>query len=147
VVFSDPCYLNPTRMVPSSPFHLSIFVNDIESSRAFYGKLLGCFEANTQHDYADFAFFGNQLSVHASPERVRSAAKFGLDGNHFGAVLESEEFDALVVKLRAAGTPFLTEPVIERVGSPKERRRMVFTDPSGNAIEVKTYVDEARIFG
>ncbi len=141
------CYLVRTMNVWSAPFHLSIFVSDLESTRAFYAGVLGCFEGHSAPGYADFAFFGNQLSCHVAPEQVRSAAKFGLDGNHFGVVLSAQDFDALIPKLRDASVTFLTEPRSERTGSEEERRRFVISDPSGNAIEVKTYAHDARIFG
>jgi extradiol dioxygenase family protein len=35
---------------------------------------------------------------------------------------------------------------LEGEGSPQERRKMVFLDPSGNAIEIKSYRDESRLF-
>lgn len=134
-----------TQLV-SFPFHLSFFVTDMAATRAFYVGVLGCPERNLNPSNVDFYFYGNQLTCHVVPERVRAAAEVGFDGNHFGAIVTSEEFEELEAKLRAAGVTFLAEPETQRRGTPRERRRMVFVDPSGNAIEMKGYADVSKAF-
>ncbi|SVB48330.1 uncharacterized protein METZ01_LOCUS201184, partial [marine metagenome] len=47
-----------------SIFHLAYTVLDLESSRKFYGDLLGCQEGRSTESWVDFDFFGNQLSLH-----------------------------------------------------------------------------------
>jgi len=47
-----------------SVFHLAYTVNDLESTRKFYGDLLGCLEGRSSDTWIDFNFFGNQLSLH-----------------------------------------------------------------------------------
>jgi uncharacterized protein len=130
----------------SFPFHLSFFVTDMDATRAFYVGVLGCAERNLNPSNVDFYFYGNQLTCHVAPESVRAAAKVGFDGNHFGAIVTSQEFEKLEAKLRSAGVTFLAEPETQRRGTPRERRRMVFIDPSGNAIEMKGYVDLSKAF-
>jgi uncharacterized protein len=132
--------------ISSLPFHLSFFVADMDATRAFYGGVLGCAERNLNPSNVDFYFYGNQLTCHVAPERVRAAAEVGFDGNHFGAIITSEQFDELEAKLRSAGVTFLAEPETQRRGTPGERRRMVFTDPSGNPIEMKGYADIRNAF-
>lgn len=129
------------------PFHLSFCVSDLGSTRAFYSGVLGCQEGKSTPTYVDFAFYGNQLTCHLAPDLVRPAAKIGLAGNHFGAILSPQEFAKLVAALKAHSVPFLTEPETQHEGTPHERRKMIFTDPSGNAIEIKSYLDPSNTFG
>lgn len=127
-------------------FHLSFCVNDLASTRAFYGELLRCAEGKATVGAVDFAFWGHQLTCHVAPERVRAAAQFGLDGNHFGAIVPEEDFRQTASRLMAAGVHFFTAPTEQHAGTPKHRWKMVFADPSGNAIELKAYKNDSLIF-
>lgn len=130
----------------TAPFHLSFAVSNLADTRAFYSGVLGCRAGKSTPTYVDFAFFGNQITCHLSPQQVRAAAQFGLDGNHFGAIVTPPEFLRLKEQLRSAGVAFMQEPATQYAGTPQERRKMIFTDPSGNAIEMKCYVEPASIF-
>jgi len=123
----------------SAPFHLSFCVADFAQTRAFYVGVLGCPEGHSTLTYVDFFFYGNQLTCHVAPERVRPVSKAGLDGNHFGVILAPQAFDSLAAKLQAAEISFLVAPETQHAGEPGERRKMIFADPSGNAIEIKSY--------
>jgi extradiol dioxygenase family protein len=65
---------------------------------------------------------------------------------HFGLILGWEEWHALAERLRAAGVAFEIEPHIRFKGLPGEQATMFFRDPSGNALEFKSFQDEAQIF-
>ncbi len=130
----------------TAPFHLSFPVTDLSHARGFYSGVLGCKEGKSTSAYVNFAFFGSQITCHLSPDRVRPAAQFGLDGNHFGAIITTDEFVRLEERLRSAGVVFLKAPETQNAGTERERRKMIFADPSGNAIEMKCYVDQASIF-
>ena len=127
-------------------FHLSICVADLEATRGFYGGLLGCAQGRTFAHAIDFSFFGHQLTCHLDPARVRRADAHTMAGNHFGAILPVAEFHRLTTRLREAGVPFLVQPEAEREGTADERWKMIVTDPSGNAVELKCYRDEGQIF-
>ena len=47
-----------------SLFHLSFHVRDLDSTRRFYGGVLGCTEGRSAATWVDFNFFGHQLSLH-----------------------------------------------------------------------------------
>ncbi|MDP7107292.1 MAG: VOC family protein [Roseibacillus sp.] len=139
-----------------APFHLAIPVDDLSSSRKFYGEFLGCSEGRSAERWVDFNFFGHQMVCHVQ-EKVESgndriAGSNPVDGHavpvpHFGVVLELESWKALVVKLRAAGIEFVIEPYIRFEGEPGEQATMFFLDPSGNALEFKAFRDiEAELF-
>jgi extradiol dioxygenase family protein len=128
------------------PFHLSICVADLAATRAFYEGLLSCHRGRTSPHAIDFSFFGHQLTCHLDPAGVRKAEPTTLNGNHFGVILAPDEFHRLAALLREANVPFLTPAHVEREGTPGERWGMVVADPSGNAVELKAYRDEAEIF-
>ncbi len=131
----------------TAPFHLSFSVSNLVDTRAFYVGVLGCKEGKATPTHVDFAFFGNQITCHLSPHQVRPAAQFGLDGNHFGVIVTTPEFVQLEARVRSAGVSFMQEPATQHAGTPQERRKMIFTDPSGNAIEIKCYANPSSIFG
>jgi uncharacterized protein len=127
-------------------FHLSLCVSDLAATRAFYGAVLGCREGAVHSNAVDFAFYGHQLTCHLDPVHVRQADADSLDGNHFGAIVALDEFHRLAARLEEAGARFIVPPQAQRQGTPGERWKMIVADPSGNAVELKCYRDEAQIF-
>ncbi len=65
---------------------------------------------------------------------------------HFGLLLDWDAFDPLAENLRAAGVPFIIEPYLRFAGQPGEQKTMFVRDPSGNALEFKSFRDEKMIF-
>jgi uncharacterized protein len=133
-----------------TPFHLAIRVRDLASAREFYGGLLGCQEGRSAEDWVDFDFFGHQLVCHAVAGGTPAAAGSNpVDGHdvpvpHFGMVLEMPEWERLAERLAKAGTRFVIEPHVRFRGQPGEQATMFLTDPSGNALEFKSFRDIAR---
>lgn len=133
------------------PFHYSFLVRDLESTRRFYGELLGCVEGRSTASWVDFDFFGNQISAHVS-ERLTPVENLGKVDNitvpmpHFGAVLEWQTFQRVAERLRTAGVAFVIEPYVRFEGAPGEQATMFLFDPSGNALEFKAFRDEAQLF-
>ena len=132
-----------------TPFHLAIPVRDLAAARAFYGELLGCPEGRSTRDWVDFDFFGHQLVCHAvaeaGPDRPahNPVDSHDVPVPHFGMVLEMKDWDALATRLKAAGVAFVIEPTIRFKGGPGEQATMFLTDPSGNALEFKSFRDIA----
>jgi len=52
----------------------------------------------------------------------------------------------LAAKLKQAGIEFIIEPHIRFRGEPGEQATMFFLDPSGNALEFKSFADMDYIF-
>ena len=135
-------------MMPT-PFHLAIRVHDLASARAFYGGLLACPEGRSSSDWVDFDFFGHQLVCHVvATARSDAAAHNPVDGHdvpvpHFGMVLEMPDWEALASRLKDAGAAFVIEPHVRFKGQPGEQATMFLTDPSGNALEFKSFRDIA----
>ena len=65
---------------------------------------------------------------------------------HFGAILPMDDWHALADKLTKAGTKFIIEPYVRFKGEPGEQATMFFLDPSGNALEFKSFADMGQVF-
>lgn len=134
-----------------TPFHLAFPVADLEATKTFYGELLGCEMGRFTDKWVDFNFFGHQLSAHLKPEELSNAKTNEVDAKsvpvrHFGAVLPWEQWHILADKLKEVGTDFIIEPYIRFKGEVGEQATMFFLDPSGNALEFKSFQDPSQIF-
>jgi extradiol dioxygenase family protein len=132
-----------------TPFHLAIPVRDLASSREFYGRLLGCPEGRCSEDWVDFDFFGHQLVCHvAAPSGSAPRHSNPVDGHdvpvpHFGMVLEMADWESLAARLQNAAVRFVIEPHVRFRGQTGEQSTMFLLDPSGNALEFKSFRDIA----
>jgi uncharacterized protein len=138
-------------MTSLTPFHLAFPVHDLAAARAFYGELLGCREGRAAETWVDFDFFGHQISAHLNHDEARRAAPNTVDGDpvpvrHFGLVLQWEAWHELRDRLAAAGTKFAIGPRIRFQGEIGEQATFFVVDPSGNALEFKSFKDPARVF-
>ena len=136
---------------PIRPFHLAFPVDCLAAARAFYGEVLGCEEGRSSDRWIDFNLFGHQIVAHLAPVSAGEKHCNPVDGHdvpvpHFGVVLERADWDALAERLRAAGTVFGIEPHVRFAGQVGEQATMFFRDPSGNALEFKSFADDAMIF-
>ncbi len=132
-----------------APFHLAIAVHDLAAARRFYVDLLGCGVGREDARWIDFDLFGHQLTVHLLPTGGDGGAN-PVDGDavpipHFGVVLPWAEWQALAERLRGA-VEFVIEPRIRFAGQVGEQATMFLRDPSGNALEFKSFADPARLF-
>jgi len=139
--------------MPSSlpPFHLAFPVHDLEKARTFYGGLLGCVEGRSSDTWIDFNFWGHQVVAHLSHGDASTAITNQVDGKtvpapHFGVVLGWDDWHALKDKLIAANLDFILEPYIRFAGLPGEQATMFIQDPSGNALEFKSFKDMDQLF-
>ena len=134
-----------------TPFHLAYHVTDLDAARRFYGGVLGCQEGRSTETWVDFDFFGHQISAHLVDEAGAVLPTNVVDGKdvpvgHFGAILEWRAWHALVERLRGLAVQFLIEPHIRFVGEPGEQATLFVVDPSGHALEFKSFRDTRQIF-
>jgi extradiol dioxygenase family protein len=132
-------------------FHLAFPVRDIAETRRFYGDLIGCAEGRSSANWVDFDFYGHQLVAHLAPDECGHKSTSEVDGHdvpvrHFGAILPLPEWEALAARLREAKIAFVIEPYIRFKGEPGEQATMFFLDPSGNALEFKSFADLSQVF-
>jgi len=134
-----------------NPFHLAFPINDINETKSFYKKILGCKIGREDVKWVDFDFFGHQLSAHVKPDELKNTKKNAVDGKdvpvrHFGVILEWEAWHSLSEKLKENNISFIIEPYIRFEGEVGEQATMFFLDPSGNALEFKSFKDPKQIF-
>ena len=134
-----------------SPFHLAIPVNNIAKCKIFYKEILGCIEGRSSDNWVDFDLFGHQLVIHFQESNNKNLHTNPVDGKdvpipHFGVILEWENFKRFSSKLEKKGVEFIIKPYIRFEGEPGEQATMFFKDPSGNALEFKSFKDSSQIF-
>jgi len=135
----------------SPRFHLAFPVADLPRTRQFYVDLLGCRVGRESGRWIDFDFFGHQITAHLSPEEAQSVAANPVDGDdvpvrHFGVILDWDEWHQLAERLTRNRTPFVIAPHIRFQGQAGEQATLFIRDPSGNALEFKSFKDMTRIF-
>jgi len=138
-------------MLKLTPFHLAVPVHDLQLARDFYGKILQCEEGRSSENWVDFNFFGHQFVIHQTDDPSIKASTNPVDGKavpvpHFGVVLEWDIFYALAEQVKSAGISFAIEPYIRFQGEVGEQATMFFYDPSGNALEFKSFRNFDQIF-
>jgi extradiol dioxygenase family protein len=132
-------------------FHFAFFVTDLASTRRFYGGVLGCREGRSTDTWVDFDFFGHQISAHTTgpvPPTVDAGVVDGIHVPipHFGALLAWDEFARVAEAIRKAAIPFIIEPRARYPGQPGEQMTMFLRDPSGNALEFKSFKHPEHVF-
>lgn len=141
---------------PISPFHLAFPVDDLESTRRFYGEVLGCRIGRSAETWVDFELYGHQLSAHVRGGTTRDGGpgvelRNPVDGHdvpipHYGVILPWDAWETLAERLRAANVEFVIEPYVRFRGEPGEQGTFFLLDPSGNALEFKSFQDSSKIF-
>ena len=134
-----------------NPFHLAFPINDIEETKSFYKKHFNCEIGREDKKWVDFDFYGHQLSAHLRPEELKNTKKNSVDGKdvpvrHFGVILEWETWHQLSSKLKENNIDFIIDPYIRFKGEVGEQATMFFLDPSGNALEFKSFKDSRQVF-
>lgn len=135
-----------------SVFHLAYPVKDKESTRQFYRDILQCEQGREAETWIDFNFFGHQVSFHVCQDAFNGTEPANkVDGKdvpvrHFGAVLDWEAWNSLRDRLLEAETKFIIDPYIRFKGEVGEQATMFFRDPSGNALEFKSFKNKSQIF-
>lgn len=131
-------------------FHLAYNVHDLDESRIFYSKLLGCREGRSTKTWVDFDFFGHQLSLHLSePFTVSNTGIVGehkVPMPHFGLILSFDEWKKLAEHLSNHRINFIIPPSVRFKGESGEQAIMFFCDPSGNPIEIKGFLNMNKVF-
>ena len=132
------------------PFHLAFPVDDLEKTREFYTKTLGCKEGRSSDRWIDFDMYGHQVVAHLV-DAMEKAETNSVDGDdvpssHFGVILEQGNWDSLSQSLKESGIDFIIEPHTRFKGEPGEQSTMFFLDPCGNALEFKAFKSDDMIF-
>ena len=124
---------------------------NLSESKDFYENVLNCKLGRESDEWADYDFFGHQLVIHVDPNHVGKAHHNEVDGKsvpipHFGVVIPWDDFDKFANMLNTNNIHFVIEPYIRFEGQVGEQGTMFFLDPSGNALEFKTFKESNQIF-
>ena len=133
------------------PFHLAFPVYDLSEAKEFYTKILGCTLGRSSEHWIDFNLFGHQVVAHLNPDELSKTKTSNVDDKqvpmrHFGIILEWEKWQQFSIELKEKGVEFIIEPYIRFKGEIGEQATMFFLDPSGNALEFKSFKDPKMIF-
>jgi len=141
--------------VTLTPFHVALQVRDIAEARRFYGGILGCPEGRSAPEWVDFNLYGHQLVCHLNPTlgpKGRIGSLFNpVDGHgvpvpHCGVVLEPAQWSELAARLKRHEVAWVVEPCTRFKGAAGEQSTLFILDPSGNALEFKSFADLGQLF-
>jgi len=133
------------------PFHLALPVTDLAAAETFYCGLLGCGKGRAASRWLDLNFFGHQVTLHLVDAHDAETPTNPVDGDsvparHFGIVLEMTDWRAFAARLEDESCEFLMSPRIRFEGELGEQATLFIVDPSGNALEFKSFADPAGLF-
>ena len=133
-------------------FHLAFPVDDLNSTKDFYTKILGCKIGRSSETWIDFNFFGHQITTHLSVKRSdNNEVKNKVDGKnvpvrHFGLVMDWQDWHQMKDKLISYKINFLIEPYLRFKGEIGEQATLFISDPSLNVIELKSFKNKEMLF-
>ena len=132
-------------------FHLAFPVHDLEKAKTFYTSTLGCPLGRESDNWIDFNLYGHQVVAHLSPKDCMNTKTNPVDGDsiparHFGVILPWAEWEELCKILISRNIEFLIKPRIRFKNVSGEQGTFFIQDPSGNALEFKSFQDNSFIF-
>lgn len=133
------------------PFHLAFPVTDLSRTERFYVDVLGCSIGRRTENTINFNFHGHQIVCHLVHEMPDMSVDGRVDGKqvppfHFGLVMEYAQWHLFRDELLEMNVEFLLKPHIRYPGRVGEQATLFLNDPSGNAIEFKSFKEEKRLF-
>ncbi len=132
-------------------FHLAFPVHDLEKAKTFYTSTLGCPLGRESDNWIDFNLYGHQVVAHLSPKDCINTKTNPVDGDsiparHFGVILPWAEWEELCKILISQNIEFLIKPRIRFENVPGEQGTFFIQDPSGNALEFKSFKNDKDVF-
>jgi len=133
------------------PFHLAFPVRDLIATEFFYVQTLGCTVGRRTELSVNFNFHGHQIVAHLVDSIPDQTDNGRIDGKqvppfHFGLVMEYNQWLAFRDELELKEVVFRLRPHIRYPGKVGEQATMFLNDPSGNAIEFKSFKNDERLF-
>jgi extradiol dioxygenase family protein len=126
-------------------FHLAIPCRDLDESWEFYVCQLGCGSGRRYEDRITLDFFGDQIVLHLSPEKIDPTPE--MYPRHFGLTLyKAVDFDSMLAHARKQGLAFFKDLFVRFSGLPEEHRAFFLIDPSNNLIEFKHYKNQDTMY-
>jgi uncharacterized protein len=134
----------------SPQFHLAFPVRDLDEARAFYIETIGCRPGRETWNHIDLDMFGHHVVAHLVPDPTQAAGS-EFDGHevpvpHFGLNLERGEWESLAERLKRSRCNFREYPHVRMAGQVGEHDTLFVYDPSGNALEFKSFRNPSHVF-
>ena len=132
-------------------FHLAFPVHDLEKAKSFYTSTLGCSLGRESDNWIDFNLYGHQVVAHLSPKDCMNTKTNPVDGDsiparHFGVILPWADWEELCKILISRNIEFLIKPRIRFKNVSGEQGTFFIQDPSGNALEFKSFKNDKDVF-
>lgn len=136
-------------------FHLAIPIHNISAARHFYENVLKCSVGRTAERWVDINFWNHQVSLHLVDDLVVLDPTNSVDSDsvpvkHFGLILDWVDWHMLKDDLLngdyADSISWIIKPKIRFQGEVGEQATMFLRDPSGNALEFKSFRDLSQVF-
>lgn len=132
-------------------FHLAFPVHDLEEAKSFYTSTLGCPLGRESDNWIDFDLYGHQVVAHLSPKDCMNTKTNPVDGDsiparHFGVILPWADWEELCKILISRNIEFLIKPRIRFKNVSGEQGTFFIQDPSGNALEFKSFKNDKDVF-
>ena len=127
-----------------NPFHLAIQVHDLNKARKFYRRVLGCSEGRSSTAWIDFNLYGHQLVCHLNTDMDLQTHSNPVDDHdvpvpHFGVVLNMNDWEELVQRLKDQKVKFIIEPYIRLRTNLVSREPCFFVIPAGTPLNSKHF--------
>lgn len=127
-------------------FHLAFPVSDIEQTKDYYGKGLGCDIGRETRQAVILNLYGHQLVAHLTDEPL--TPQRGIYPRHFGLIFTVEaDWQALCDRAQQQQLQFYQQPKRRFPGQVTEHRTFFLQDPFYNLMEFKFYAHPEAIFG
>jgi extradiol dioxygenase family protein len=128
-------------------FHLSIPAADLQATRCWYERVLGCVAGRSSGAAVILDLAGHQLVAQHHPAG-HEPCQSGIYPRHFGLVFNRRaDWQALQRRVEASGEPFAVAPKCRYAGSVLEHHTFFLQDPSGNWLEFKHYSQPEAVLG
>ena len=133
------------------PFHIAFPVDNLIAAEQFYAHTLGCSIGRSTKSWIDFNLFGHQIVAHLSPNDCQELDTNIVDedkvpSRHFGVILKWKQWKKLYIKLENLKYEFLLKPKIRFKNEVGEQGTFFISDPSGNALEFKSFKNDSMVF-
>ncbi|UKN00598.1 VOC family protein [Paracrocinitomix mangrovi] len=134
-----------------TPFHVAIPVRNLKEAYDFYIKCFNCDTGRTSDHWIDLNFYGHQFVLHLKEGMQIENHHNAVDGKavpvpHYGVVLDWDVWQQLADHLKSLQIEFVIEPYIRFEGQVGEQATMFLLDPSGNALEFKSFKNIDQLF-
>jgi extradiol dioxygenase family protein len=97
-------------------FHRPFPVDDLAAAGSIHGGVLGCPEGTSSDEWTDLDRYGHRIVAHLAPKKAADHHNpvdcQDVPVQHFGVVLDWDDFHALAERPRAGGMRFFIEPYV-----------------------------------